>query len=338
MNTPVPAPETTPGIPSHHVMQQAAEWYALLGSEDLTERDRVRWQVWLDADPEHRLAWGYVESVSRRFVPIQSTVDPRSTADGLWQANTRLLQRRRILAGLVGIGLLGWASWRYPPLADKALAWRADYRTRTGEIRTIQLSDGTQIWLNTATTVNQHYADNERRLQLLAGEILIDTASDPARPFLVDTPHGQLRALGTRFSVRLNTHDTLLAVHAGAVQVTTHDGEQSLLQAGQQTHFNHHGHTAIQPSDDNHEAWSRGVLVAPDISLREVVEELGRYRKGYLGVAPEVADLRVFGSFPLADTDAALAMLADALPVRIQRTLPWWVSIEAVSDIEPDIE
>jgi len=65
------------------------------------------------------------------------------------------------------------------------------------------------------------------------------------------------------------------------------------------------------------------------MSLGEVVKELRRYRNGYLGIAPEVAHLRVFGSFPLRDTDNTLSMLASALPIRIQRTLPWWVSIEA---------
>lgn len=65
------------------------------------------------------------------------------------------------------------------------------------------------------------------------------------------------------------------------------------------------------------------------MTLDDVVQELRRYRGGYLGIAPEVAGLRVFGSFPLRDTDDTLTMLASALPIRIQRTLPWWVSIEA---------
>jgi len=92
--------------------------------------------------------------------------------------------------------------------------------------------------------------------------------------------------------------------------------------------FSAHALEPVQPADAAREAWARGVLMAQDITLRELVGELRRYRHGHLGLAPEVADLRVFGNFPLTDTDDTLDMLAGALPVRIRRTLPWWVSIE----------
>jgi len=336
MNSAMPPSTAVPAEPTHRAMEQAAEWYALLKSEEVSEGDQARWRAWLNGDPEHRLAWRYVESVSSRFAPIHATPDPRRTADGLWQANTRLIKRRRVLAGFVGlagIGLLGWASWRHTPLPLMAQAWRADYHTATGETREVVLADGTRVWLNTATAINQGYGSRERRLQLVAGEILIDTASDTygggPRPFYVDTPQGRLRALGTRFTVRLDGEQTFLAVYEGAVEAHNLGGKRTVLQAGQQTRFSPDALGDIREADTAREAWSRGVLVAQDIPLREVVAELRRYRNGHLGLAPEVAEFRVFGNFPLNDTDDTLDMLAAALPVRISHTLPWWVSIEA---------
>ena len=44
-------------------------------------------------------------------------------------------------------------------------------------------------------------------------------------------------------------------------------------------------------------------------------------------LTPLGPQLRVVGSYPLADTDRALAALADSLPVRVERRLPWWVQI-----------
>ena len=145
----------------------------------------------------------------------------------------------------------------------------------------------------------------------------------------MDTPQGRLRALGTRFTVRLDGEQTFLAVYEGAVEAHIRKGASAVLQAGQQTRFTPDAVADIQPADAARAAWSRGVLVAQDIPLRQVVAELRRYRHGHLGIAPAVADLRVFGNFPLGDTDDTLDMLAAALPVRISRTLPWWVSIEA---------
>ena len=325
-------PTKTPAETSHRAMEQAAEWYALLKSEEVTERDQKRWRTWLDYDPEHRQAWSYVESVSSRFAPIHATADPRLTADGLWQANARTIQRRRVLTsfvGLAGAGLLGWGAWQHTSLPLLARTWRADYHTATGETRELLLPDDTRVWLNTATAVNQRYDDHERRLQLVAGEVLIDTANDSSRPFRVDTPQGRLQALGTRFTVRLDGEQTLLAVYKGAVEAKTPQGVHALLQAGQQILFTKTTLGDLQPADAAREAWRRGVLLAQDIPLHEVVAELRRYRNGHLGLAPEVAELRVFGNFPLADTNETLDLLATVLPIRINRTLPWWVSIES---------
>lgn len=326
-------PDALGSTPPHAAMEAAAEWYALLRSGEASETDRANWQAWLTASPDHRGAWGYVESVARNFTPLQTTPEPQRTASNLWAANLRVLQRRRALAGIAafaGTGLLAWAGWRHTPVAQLVVAQLADHRTGTGETRDITLIDGTRVWLNAETAFNADYQARLRRLQIVAGEILVDTAADTIRPFVVDTPHGRLRALGTRFTVRLaDDGTTFLAVYEGAVEIHNSAGEITVIPAGQQTCFSA---DAIEPqaaADIAREVWSRGVLLARDITLGEVVAELRHHRKGHLGLAPELAELRVFGSFPLKNTDEALAMLENILPVRIQRTLPWWVSIEA---------
>lgn len=129
----------------------------------------------------------------------------------------------------------------------------------------------------------------------------------------------------------MRSRQHLLAVYERAVEIRTRESATATLQAGQQARFGPQGIDAIQPADPAREAWRRGVLMAHDMTLRELVAELRRYRHGHLGLSPEVADLRVFGNFPLTDTDDTLDMLASAVPVRIRRTLPWWVSIEAAT-------
>lgn len=326
-------PDALGSTPPHAAMEAAAEWYALLRSGEASETDRANWQAWLTASPDHRGAWGYVESVARNFTPIQTTPEPQRTADNLWAANLRVLQRRRALAGIAafaGTGLFAWAGWRHTPVAQFVVAHLADHRTGTGETRDVTLIDGTRVWLNAETAFNADYQARLRRLQIVAGEILVDTAADMIRPFVVDTPHGRLRALGTRFTVRLaDDGNTFLSVYEGAVEIRNTAGEITVIPAGQQTHFSADAIDPQADADIAREAWSRGVLLARDITLSKVVAELRHHRKGHLGLAPELAELRVFGSFPLKNTDEALTMLENILPIRIQRTLPWWVSIEA---------
>ncbi|WP_454689847.1 FecR domain-containing protein [Achromobacter aloeverae] len=315
-------------------MEQAAEWYALLISGEDSAEDRSQWEAWLAASPDHRQAWSYVEAISQRVLaPLQDTAQPRHLADNLHAANVRTLQRRRVLAGialLTGSGLLGWVGWRHTPLGGYVMAWAADYHTATGEIREVALPDGTHVWLNTASAFNKDYRADLRRLHLVEGEILIATAADAARPFVVDTTQGRLRALGTRFTVRQEEGQAFLAVYHGAVEIRTADsGASAVISAGQQARFTADAIQTPMPADPAREAWSRGELVVLDVPLAEVVKELNRYTRQHIGVDPTVAQRRIFGTFPLRDVDVALGLLADAAHLQIRRRMSWWITLEA---------
>lgn len=333
MNALPQAGGSTPSPPSHAAMEQAAAWFSLLQSGSATDADHRRWQDWLASAEDSRSAWAFVERVSQRFQPLQVAGDaPRLAADALHMASTRLARRRRVLglAAMAGAGgLLGWAAWQQPGAVDALLAWGADHRTATGERRAVRLVDGTQVWLASASAFNQDYGSGLRRLRLRTGEILVQTAADALRPFVVDTAHGRMRALGTRFNVRLDGQGgTLLAVYEGVVQVVLAAGAQgATVGAGQQVRFSADRLQAPTPADPAREAWSRGLLLAQDIALGEVIAELARYRRGHMAVAPEVAQLRVLGSYPLDDVDGALALLQQVLPIQVRRPLPWWTTI-----------
>jgi len=320
--------------PSHTILTQAAEWYARLRDGKASRHDYASWQTWLDAAEEHRTAWRYVEEIGRGMDPLRHIADPRRAANALNAANASLHARRRVLASiaaLVGGGMLGWLGWREARLPSSLLAWTADHHTSTGEQRALTLADGSRLWLNTASAINLDFNARERRITLLAGEIFIETAPDSARPFLVETMHGRLRALGTRFNVRLNAANTRLDVYDGAVEIrTSSNGITRLVAAGQQSFFDTGHITSPKPADMAREAWIQGTLVADNIALSDVVDELRRYRPGHLGVADAVANLKVYGNFPIQDTDRALHMLASALPIQIQQPLPWWTTLEAL--------
>ena len=109
--------------------------------------------------------------------------------------------------------------------------------------------------------------------------------------------------------------------------ITTRGHQQARLPAGFQTRFSATDIETPARADPAREAWHRGILLADDIRLDELVKELGHYQHGFINVAPEVAGLQVFGGYPLAQPERALTMLEAALPIRIQRPLPWWTEI-----------
>lgn len=316
----------------YQALEAAAAWYATLHGETAGTAERQAWQAWLKQSEAHARAWAHIEAVSQRFAPLRAGGHQAALA-GIKAARRGGPGRRQVLAGLAGaagLGLAGWLGWRHTALPAALLAWGADYRTAIGEQRQITLADGSQVWLNTHTALSVDYRAEARLLRLAAGEILIQTGHDPhGRPFYVDTRHGRLQALGTRFSVRQEEEQTRLNVFESAVELSNRAGQVQRIEAGQGVAFSADGIAPVQPAERAREAWHRGLVVAENIPLQALIDELARYQSGHIGVAPEVAALSVMGVYPAHDMERALAMLENTLPIRIRRPLPWWVTVEA---------
>lgn len=313
------------------ILRQAAEWFATLHDEAPSEAEHQRWRAWLAASPAHARVWERVTAISQPFARATGAVPPQAVRETL--ARTQSAGRRRAL-GLLGLGgvligsglllrhILPWQSWQQA----YALA-HADHRTRIGERQQVALPDGTRLDLNTATAANVDYGPSLRRIVLLAGEILVESAPDqrsPGRALVVETAGARLTALGTRFAVRGDTHGGHLAVFEGAVRIELANGAQRKVAAGQQARFTA---DAIAPdglAELARESWARGQLVADDISLAALVGELSRYTPVAVTVSPEAAHLRIVGAYPIAqparDIPVILAALESALPIHVERT------------------
>lgn len=321
--------------PSPQVLAQAADWFALLRSGYANQQDQKNWQLWLAANNEHSQAWAFVENVEQSFTA--ASADNPAEAEQVLLSRQRRISRRSVLASFSAIFIstgLGLASWRYSPLPRLVNQWRADYHSELGEIKSLQLSDGTQVWLNTASAFNVDFTTGNRKITLLQGEILIKTAKNDARPLLVNTQQGQLRPIGTKFTVHQQEQSTQLDVFEGAVEVTTHHKKVhpkqiQIVHAGQQLSFTKTQFSDINSADDAKEAWSQGILLAEDISLADLVKQLSRYQYSYINLADEVAHLSVYGSYPLKSPEQSLTMLANVLPIKVTYISPWWINIAA---------
>jgi transmembrane sensor len=315
---------------SAQVLDAAIAWQLSLDSDSPVEREEFA--KWHAAHEEHARAWRQLGMLDQRF----------SVASG--PARTALLQsresiRRRVrnlgsgVASVVAvIGLTLFAADRYLPLDY----WLADQRTATGEQRTLRLSDGTLINLNTHSAVDVRFDEKQRLVVLQEGEILVETGHGDARPFIVETREGSMRALGTRFLVKREEQGTRLSVLQSAVAAHPQSNpDELILREGQQMLIRNDGLGPVTALNLGADAWTRGMLVVDNARLEDLIHEIGRYRPGHLGVAPEVADLRITGSFPLRDTDLALSALLPTLPVQIEQRTQWWVTVAAKTEAKP---
>lgn len=311
-------------------LEQAAEWFAVFRSGRVEDDERRRWQDWLAADAGHRQAWARVEAISDGVAIARESPQAASAA---LHAASLVRQRRKLLKAMalaaVTVGA-GWQVARQESVQTLVAGLGAAHRTGTGESRQVVLADGTRLWLDTDTVLDEQYDDSQRLLVLHRGVILVQTHADtahPARPFIVHSRQGAMRALGTRFAVRQYHGNTELGVSQGRVEITPFDAPARVIAAGEQTRFTRHAIAAAEALEPARQAWTQGMLIAEDMPLAQFLAELSRYRPGHLGCDPAIAGLRVVGAFPLRDTGQALAMLEAALPVRVKFTLPWWVTV-----------
>lgn len=309
------------------VVRQAASWMARLWSDNVSEADRDGCARWRAQQPEHEQAWQRLRLMEGKFAAVP---DPAARA-ALHSLPRKPAGARRKALRALGLGIAVGGAWR---LASQSEPWRqglADYRSGRGEIRRVELADGSVVMLNTGSAIDVVFSAGERRIVLKSGEIMVTTAPDPAavhRPFVVHCGQGAVRALGTEFVVRQLDGRTSVAVLHGAVEIRPRRGAGATrLDAGGRTDFSSDTVATPQPAGDNSGAWSRGVLVAEQMRLDELLAELGRYRAGILRCDPAVAGLKVSGVYSLRDTERALHSLTVGLPLQLSYRTRYWVTV-----------
>lgn len=303
---------------SRKIARQAVEWYLLEQSGQATPAELAASAAWRAQDAAHAHAWQRVQQVSHTAGLIPA---------GLAAPVLRRPQRRIVMKTLLAL-LAAPTAWLL--VRPDALA---DYRSGVGQQRSVTLPDGGRLLLNTDSAVSLAYGAQERVVTLLRGELLVDTHADHAggRAFFVATPHGRIRALGTRFTVRLDDGGTRVTVLEHAVEIQPDNGAATVrrVAAGQHSYFDADHATVPTQAPAQAGAWSRGILVANDMRLDAFAAELARYRHGIVRVEERAAALRLTGAFQLDDTDGVLASLADLLPVDVLYRTPYWVTVVA---------
>jgi transmembrane sensor len=297
--------------PDDHLLDEAAEWIGRLRASDVATADRRAFSQWLQRSPAHRAAF---DTMADLFDGL-GTIGDSAVAGEAPAAARRPRRRTGRIAGLAAAATLLVA------VAATFLAGGGPvHETARGERLEIALADGSRLLLNTDSRVRVRLEDDVRRVELaLGGELWVDVAPDPARPFVIVTDHGRAEAVGTAFAVRARDAGTRVSVTEGRVRVRpvgleagpeVAAGEGTLVTAGSVP-------AAPEPFAESALAWRDRRLVYDDVSLAELVEDMNRYLPRRMTVSdPELARLRVSGVFRITDQEAMLEALSRALPLR----------------------
>ena len=339
-------PEKQP-IPEE-IAEQAADWIVRLTAGELTEREQVYadFEAWKNQYPLHAEAAAGLQQIIGRVNEIRTVTEgnpePAHTAlkAALTEENHSRRRFRRTVTMLAIICTLLLPAWQFLQIYPLTYL-TADLRTTTGQWQTHSLSDGTRITLNSISAVNLQFDTERRTLELVTGAILVDVAHDADRPFLIETVEGRIQALGTRFIVDRREQTTTLTMLESKVSVQTarqrkegaeYDQAGILVQAGERIHITAQGISAAETIDIRtvSDAWQYRHLVVQNRPLTEVLDELNRHRRGHIHYDPlQLQGIDMAVVLPLDDTDRALQLLVDSLPmIRVRTLTPYWVLVD----------
>lgn len=311
------------------ISQKATEWYVRLQADDVSADDFTEFEQWLKQDQRHQQAWQCLEDFGLSLEKVKHPLlQPALAAiEKQDQIEHHLFTPKSLIWLLVfGGSVLGLYTAQQQQLWQQ---WQADYKTKTGEQRRLDLADGSHIILNTDTAINVTYDQQQRHIELIKGEIHIEVVQDTQkRPFYVQNRDGLMQDIGTTFNIRQYDQHSVLSVSEGEVQITTQKSKQvAHVLANKQVLFSK---TAIQPIVDaqpQYSTWTKGILNVYKMPLTEFLTELDRYHSGKLYYDYRIADLEVSGVFPMQDSEKVLKTLEQGLPIKVESQFYYWTKV-----------
>ena len=153
--------------------------------------------------------------------------------------------------------------------------------TGKGEQYQLKLPDGSQVWLNAASSIRYPVAFNgNQRSVELNGEAYFEVArsasSAGSTPFIVHTRDQQVEVLGTHFNVNAydDEHISKTTLLEGAVRIMPMakqlaPGQQLRVQNGQSSILSVHAEDAI--------AWKNGEFIFNNETLEEIMQRVARW-------------------------------------------------------------
>ncbi len=173
------------------------------------------------------------------------------------------------------------------------------------ETMTLQLSDGTQLWLNQSATilVDPHFDKGVRDVEV-QGEVYFNVkpmlANSKSVPFKVNSGLQQIEVLGTSFLVNANgTEKQEITLVEGKVKLKHRFFDSSILLQPNQKATLSKGSSDISVSHATEvhkiEAWRKGLFSFEEESLVNVVAELERWYNVPITVDPNVRNQKYSG-------------------------------------------
>ncbi len=179
-----------------------------------------------------------------------------------------------------------------------------------GKYVSLQLSDGTKVWLNSGSRMIYPpvFAEKQREVYL-QGEGYFEVTQNAQKPFFVKTDRMRVEVLGTKFDVQAfdkeNSYSTLLL--EGTVSLSTRqklrlNHDDILLKPSERGELSQiTSQFKVEKIDHpaNYIAWMYGYLNFEDEALESLIKRVSRYYNIDIQIKSDVGEFKISGKLDL---------------------------------------
>lgn len=307
---------------ARRIEAEAAQWLSRRADGQWSVDDQAEFDSWLGQGYAHKAAYWRLEEgwhKAGRMIALGEAVLPRGDLRTPWRSAWKPAALAASIAALVLVSVTGFRHFGSPPqLQGQVVA------TAVGGHKIVPLDDGSRIELNTATIVRAAVSPDHREVWLDKGEAYFDVLHSATVPFVVHAGPKTVTVLGTKFSVRRDGDQVMVAVLSGRVKVTDSKAPESSsaasVAAGSVAVTKADATLVTESSPENVEAdlaWREGQLVFRNNTLAEAAAEFNRYNDRKMVVSGKVAELKISGSFKASNEDGFSRLLRDAYGLNV---------------------
>ncbi len=155
---------------------------------------------------------------------------------------------------------------------------KVQYHTDYGERMEVELPDGTQVMMNTNSTLS--YIRKNPRQVIMTGEMYFDVEKKPetGAPFIVTTPDLDIQVLGTEFNVNSRQERTEVLLDEGSIVLDMKKKGRMLMKPGDLLSYsaaeNRILEQQVAEKPEVITSWKEGVLLLDSISLESTLSLL----------------------------------------------------------------
>lgn len=240
---------------------------------ELGDLMQLHWDEFSPEPVQHKNLSEVFETVTREL-DKKATLSSVRKISRTWSKIAAIL----LLPLLAGSGLLYMQLRHYLYQQDVYVEVASPAGSRT----TLNLPDGSTVWLNGDSKVSYPAVFSEDRKVKVSGEAFFRVSSDQEHPFLVSAGDIYVRATGTEFNVLAYPDEPAVSVILKKGKVAVLDARQSTLQemeAGYRYQYDGHTQTGKYAGVNagSYSDWIHGKLIFENATMQEVIDRMERW-------------------------------------------------------------